>query len=111
MNNAEGEAVASPISAGTMLVRALPIAIGLAVVIAGVAGATVTGTEFTAANTKLSGLVSGSGGALAGTVSLAKQVVANSWSFNGVSFMQPVGVALSATLGVAAMSAIYGCLM
>ena len=73
---------------------------------AGQAFAAATDGTFTAANAKLSAIIAGTGGGLAGSVSLTRQLIRNSWEFQGTSLAHPLGVGLISAFGGGALTGI-----
>lgn len=79
-----------------------------AVLVTGISPALAAATDgtFTAANAKLSAIIAGTGGGLAGSVSLTRQLIRNSWEFQGTSLAHPLGVGLISAFGGGALTGI-----
>ena len=86
----------------------MAVAVAGAVLVVGVGPALAAATDgtFTAANTKLAAIVAGTGGGLAGSVSLTRQLIRNSWEFQGTSLAHPLGVGLISAFGGAAVTGV-----
>ncbi len=92
---------AHPCTKATLAVAGAALVVGV-----GPALAAATDGTFTAANAKLSAIIAGTGGGLAGSVSLTRQLIRNSWEFQGTSLAHPLGVGLISAFGGGALTGI-----
>ena len=99
-------AMARRVAAHPRTREALIVGATIAVVGTGYAIAAPTDATFTAANAKLSAIIGGTGGAMAGSVSLTKQLMKNAWQFSGTSIAEPIGVGLMSALGTGVLAGV-----